>query len=130
MHISQRNWDILFVVKYSHQFLDSGSFDKCAMRKYTFYDHILLSRVVTSPAIACFVSQRVPFLHNSSVGYNNINAKRNINISIILLKYQCTYISAHQKDNLLCPVLLVLLKTMNESGISSYEGCIKMMAGT
>lgn len=49
--------------------------------------------------------------------------------SILLLKYQCAYISAYQKDDLICPVL-ILLKTMDERVMTSCKGCFKMMGGT
>lgn len=57
-------------------------------------------------------------------------AKENpMNNSILLLKYQCAFISAHQKDDHVCPVL-VLLKTIDERVMTSCKGGFKMMGGT
>lgn len=60
-----------------------------------FSDYILLSKGVSVLGLKTYAR----FLHNSSVVYNNINAKKHntTHIAILLLKYQCTYFSTPKR---------------------------------
>jgi len=56
-------------------------------------------------------------------------AKENpMNNAILQLKYQCAFISTHQKDDHICP-FLILLKTIDERVMTSCKGCLKIMGG-
>ncbi len=82
-----------------------------------FSDYILLSKGVSVLGLKTYAR----FLHNSSLVYNNINAKKHNAYCHPFAKISM-HISARQKDDLICPVIFILLKTMNKRDITSCKG--------